>query len=191
MVKESITTKLESEMTQLKEDIQYARENMFGRRLFEAFASEFAVTHLNENKEIAKLHQIVETQKAVVAEARRAADEKAVLVESKEKEIRIIKESQERKQKLVELMKPLNKEKSAVMSELLESVQTDKLQSAFDKYLPAVLNNGTVKQPQAQAKVLTESRSEVTGDKTAKPASEEDTSASTNVFELKKLAGLK
>jgi hypothetical protein len=77
------------------------------------------------------------------------------------------------------------------MSELLESVQTDKLQSAFDKYLPAVLNNGTVKQPQAQAKVLTESRSEVTGDKTAKPASQEDTSASTNVFELKKLAGLK
>jgi hypothetical protein len=38
---------------------------------------------------------------------------------------------------------------------------------------------------------LTESRSEVTGDKTAKPASEEDTVASTNVFELKKLAGLK
>ena len=77
------------------------------------------------------------------------------------------------------------------MSELLESVQTDKLQSAFDKYLPAVLNNGAVKQPQAQAKVLTESRSEVTGDKTAKAAPTEDTSASTNVFELKKLAGLK
>jgi len=191
MVKESITTKLESEMTQLKEDIQFARENMFGRRLFEAFASEFAVTHLNENKEIAKLRQIVETQSQVVAEARKAAEEKAVLVESKEKEIRIIKESQERKLKLAEMLKPLNKEKAAVMSELLESVQTDKLQSAFDKYLPAVLNNGTVKAPVAQAKVLTESRSEVTGDKTAKPASEEDTSASTNVFELKKLAGLK
>ena len=47
MVKESVTAKLESEMTQLKEDIQIARENMFGRRLFEAFAGEFAVTHLN------------------------------------------------------------------------------------------------------------------------------------------------
>ena len=191
LVKESVTTKLESEMTQLKEDIQLARENMFGRRLFEAFASEFAVTHLNENKEIAKLHQIVEAQKAVVAEARRAADEKAVLVESKEKEIRIIKESQERTVKLAEWMKPLNKEKSAVMSELLESVQTDKLQSAFDKYLPAVLNNGTVKTVAPQKQMIAESRSEVTGDKTAKPASVEDTSALTNVFELKKLAGLK
>ena len=191
MVKESITTKLESEMTQLKEDIQFARENMFGRRLFEAFASEFAVTHLNENKEIAKLHQIVETQKAVVAEARRAAEEKAVLVESKEKEIRIIKESAERKQKLAEMLKPLNKEKATVMSELLESVQTDKLQSAFDKYLPAVLNNGTVKTVAPQKQMIAESRSEVTGDKTAKPASVEDTSALTNVFELKKLAGLK
>src|ERR1700741_613670 len=51
LVKEAVTQSLESELTQLKEDIQVARENMFGRRLFEAFASEFTVTHLNENKE--------------------------------------------------------------------------------------------------------------------------------------------
>ena len=191
MVKESITTKLESEMTQLKEDIQIARENMFGRRLFEAFASEFAVTHLNENKEIAKMREIIETQTSVIAEARKVAQEKAVLVESKEKEIRIIKESTDRKAKLAEMLKPLNKEKQAVMSQLLESVQTDKLQSAFDKYLPAVLNNGAVKQPAAKAAVLTESRSEVTGDKSAKVSAAQDTEVNNNVFELKRLAGLK
>ena len=137
------------------------------------------------------MREIIETQTSVIAEARKVANEKAVLVESKEKELRIIKESTDRKVKLSEMLKPLNKEKAAVMSELLESVQTDKLQSAFDKYLPAVLNNGTVKQPQAQAKVLTESRTEVTGDKTAKVTSIEQNDTSTNVFELKKLAGLK
>ena len=77
------------------------------------------------------------------------------------------------------------------MSSLLESVQTDKLQSAFDKYLPAVLNNGATKQPAPSARVLTESRTEVTGDKTAMPVSTQDTEASANVFELRKLAGLK
>jgi len=184
MVKESITAKL-------KEDINIARENMFGRRLFEAFASEFAVTHLNENKEIAKMQELLNKQNAVIAEAKKAIENKAMLVESKEKEIRIIRESTERKQKLAEMLKPLNKEKAAVMSSLLESVQTDKLQSAFDKYLPAVLNNGTTKQPAPSAQVLTESRSEVTGDKTAKSATFEDTTASANVFELKRLAGLK
>ena len=98
--------------------------------------------------------------------ARQAVAQASVLVESKEKEIRIIKESQERKAKLAEMLKPLNKEKAAVMGELLESVQTDKLQSAFDKYLPAVLGGTTAKAPAKVA--LTESKVEVTGDKSAK-----------------------
>ena len=189
MVKESVTAKLESEMTQLKEDIQIARENMFGRRLFEAFASEFAVTHLNENKEIAKMREIIETQTSVIAEARKAVEEKAVLVESKEKELRIIKESTDRKVKLSEMLKPLNKEKAAVMGELLESVQTDKLQSAFDKYLPAVLGGTSAKAPAKVA--LTESKVEVTGDKTAKQVQVQEVAETTNVFDIKRLAGLK
>lgn len=186
MVKESITAKLESEMTQLKEDIAVARENMFGRRLFEAFASEFAVTHLNENKEVAKLQAALKEKEALIAESRQIAEEKAILVESKEKEIKIIKESAERKETLSKLLKPLNKEKAAVMSELLESVQNDKLQSAFDKYLPAVLNNSSVKPVAEKQVVLTESRTEVTGDKSAKPVDDD-----TNVIDIKRLAGLK
>lgn len=190
LVKEAVAKNLESELTQLKEDIHIARENMFGRRLFEAFASEFAVTHLNENKEIAKLQAKLSEQKQAIAEARRVAEEKAALVESKETEIRVIKESAERKATMAELLKPLSKEKAAVMSELLESVQTAKLQSAYDKYLPAVLNNkATVAaQPAAPKQVIAEGRVEVTGDKTAKVAAEQD---DTNVIELKRLAGLK
>jgi hypothetical protein len=187
LVKESVTTKLESELTQLKEDIHTARENMFGRRLFEAFASEFAVTHLNENKEIRKLQESVKKTQQALVEAKKHAEDNSVLVESKEKEIRIIKESQERKVMLDSMLKPLNREKAAIMSDLLESVQTAKLQSAYEKYLPAVLNNGTVKTSAPKA-VLAESRSEVTGDKTAKAVVEADDS---NVIALKRLAGLK
>ena len=187
LVKESVAKKLTAEMTQLKEDITAARENMFGRRLFEAFASEFAATQLNENKEIAKLMDMLSAKDAEIMEAKREAEEKSALVESKEAEIKIIKESTERSEKMNELLKNLNKEKAAVMSELLESVQTEKLQSAFDKYLPAVLGNGTAKK--AEKSVLAESRKEVTGDKTAKVnVVEEDNS---NVIALKRLAGLK
>jgi hypothetical protein len=50
-----VTTQLKGELGQLKEDIKSARENAFGRRLFEAFASEFSVTHLNEKAETRKL----------------------------------------------------------------------------------------------------------------------------------------
>ena len=65
-------------------------------------------------------------------------------------------------------------------------MQTDKLKSAFDKYLPAVLNNAVT--PQAEKQVLAESRKEVTGDKSAKVNGGTDHN---NVVEIKRLAGLK
>jgi len=192
-VQEAVTSSLESELTQLKEDIQVARENMFGRRLFEAFASEFAGTHLNENKQIRELQAKFAMVTSKLSEAVQTIEKKQTLVETKEKEIRIIKESADRKEKLAEMLKPLNKEKATVMRDLLEGVQTNNLQSAYEKYLPAVLNNSSVKAPAASAKVLTESRTEVTGDKTAKTAVSVNTQTDdmSNVYEIKRLAGLK
>jgi len=185
LVKEAVANNLGSELAQLKEDIQAARENMFGRRLFEAFAQEFAVTHLSENAEFAKLKAEIATKDAVIAESKKALAEKEVLVESKEKEVRVIKESVTRKEALNGLLKTLNKEKAEVMSSLLENVQTDRLQAAYEKYLPAVLNNTPA--VKAEKAVLAESRVEVTGDKSAKT----DVEVATNVVDIKRLAGLK
>ena len=189
LVKESVGQKLGAELTQLREDIQQARENMFGRRIFEAFASEFSLTHLSENKELAKLKQIIEQQQNQLAEAAEAKVTAERIVESKEREIRVIKEGQDRRAVMDELLGTLVKEKQAVMRELLESVQTPKLKTAFEKYLPAVLNTGAVKKEEKS--ILSESRSEVTGDKTAKPAAAQETATENNVVELKRLAGLK
>ena len=186
LVKEAVAKNLGSELAQLKEDIQAARENMFGRRLFEAFASEFAVTHLNENKEFAKLQAQLATKDAMFAESQQALAEKEALVESKEREVKVITESVNRKDKLSELLKPLNKEKADIMSSLLEGVQTERLQNAYEKYLPAVLNNAS-SQAKVAKPVLAESRVEVTGDKSAKP----DADVNNNVVELRRLAGLK
>lgn len=187
LVKESVAKSLESELTQLKEDIQIARENMFGRRLFEAFASEFTVTHLNENKEIAKLTSLVKAKNRQLEEAKAIVTKASKLVESKDREVKEIQESAKRKQVIAELLKPLSNEKASVMSDLLENVQTDKLRSVYDKYLPAVLNEKKAA-PAQPAKVLTESRVEVTGDKTAKPTVQYDAD---NVVAIKRLAGLK
>jgi len=186
LVKEAVATNLGSELAQLKEDIQLARENMFGRRLFEAFATEFAGTHLSENKEFAKLQAVLAEKDAIIAESQKAITEKEALVESKNREVRVITESINRKEKLDGLLKTLNKEKAEVMSSLLESVQTERLQAAYDKYLPAVLNNSSVAS-KAEKSVLAESRTEVTGDKSAKTNVESET----NVIEIRRLAGLK
>jgi hypothetical protein len=185
LVKEAVAQNLGSELAQLKEDIQTARENMFGRRLFEAFATEFAGTHLNENKEISKLQAELAEKEQVIAESQKVVAEKEALVESKNREVRVITESIARKEKLDGLLKTLNKEKAEVMSSLLESVQTERLQTAYDKYLPAVLNNTPT--AKAEKAMLSESRVEVTGDKSAKTNEESET----NVIEIRRLAGLK
>ena len=122
----------------------------------------------------------------IITESQKAIAEKEALVESKEHEVKVITESVARKEKLAELLKPLNKEKAEVMSSLLESVQTEKLQGAYDKYLPAVLNNSSVA-PKAEKSVLSESKVEVTGNKSAKT----DDESLNNVVEIRRLAGLK
>jgi len=192
LVKESVQSSLNTEMTQLKEDITSARENMFGRRIFEAFAGEFAITHLNENKEIAGLRKQLGKAQTAIVENRKKANKKAKLVESKNKEIKIIKESASRQVKLDNLLGSLNEEKATVMGELLESVQTVKLQAAFDKYLPAVLNGRTPARPQRKAKAqLNESRKSVTGNKKTAKAPVKDREDNTNIIEIQRLAGLK
>jgi hypothetical protein len=186
-INSAVTSQLKGEIGQLKEDIQLARENAFGRKIFEAYASEFSVTHLNEKAETRKLINALEEKDQQLAESIDQINRARVLVESKEREVRVIKESNLREKTMADLLGPLNEEKASLMKNLLESVQTHRLQAAFDKYLPAVLNNGTEKTT-SRKPVLTESVKEVTGDKAAiKPKVEESRD---NVIDIKRLAGL-
>ena len=174
---------LNREISQLKEDIEVARKNDFGRKLFEAFASEYAGSYLNEKSETAKLLKVVELKDKQLAEAKVKAAEKAKLIESKEAEIKAVNEAAQRKQKIDDLIAPLNKGQKDIMIDLLESVQTPKLQSAFDKYLPAVIDGKTP----AKKAVITEGK-EVTGNREETNVS--DNASDNNVIELRRLAGL-
>jgi hypothetical protein len=183
----AVSQHLKAELNQLKEDIQVARENNFGRRIFEAYASEFGATHLNEKAEVRKLHDIIATKDAKLAEAIQFTKKARVLVESKEREIRMIKDSNQRESAMEELLAPLNQEKREIMKNLLESVQTKRLASAFEKYLPAVLAEGSAK----ARKVITENVSVATGDKSARsPDADQLAEENSNVIDLKRLAGL-
>ena len=183
---QAVSKHLKAELNQLQEDIKVARENNFGRRIFEAYAAEFGATHLNEKAEVRKLHNTIAHKDKKLSEAIRLTEKAKVLVENKERELRMIKESNERESTMDELLRPLNKEKQEVMRNLLESVQTNRLKNAFEKYLPAVLAEGkSVKARQ----VISENVSEVTGNKTAH-RQDEDSADNSNVIAIKRLAGL-
>jgi hypothetical protein len=184
MVEGVVDQSLRSELSSLKEDIEAARRADFGRKLFEAFASEYQASYLNEKSETAKLLKVIDMKEVAVQEAAKAIEEAQQIVESKEAEIASLKESQERKEIMNELLAPLNSEQKDIMGELMESVKTSRLVESFDKYLPAVIAGKAPQKKQA----LVEAK-EITGNKVSNSnrSSEEDG----NIIDIRRLAGLK
>lgn len=185
-VEEFVSKKLTAELNILHEDIKRARENSFGRKVFEAFVSEFAGTLFNENAEIRKLREAIKARDTKLKESVNRTKKLKLLVETKNQEIRTINENTEREAIMAELLGPLNDEKAKTMERLLEGVQTKRLQKTYDKYLPAVLNN---EKADVKKTTLTESvvRETKTGDrKTAnKPLDGDDD----DILEIQRLAG--
>ena len=155
VVESAVNKKLAEELKSLKEDITAARTVNFGKKIFEAFASEYQNSYLNEKSETSKLMKVVDETALKLADAEKVIEEKKAVIESKNAESKRQADLMERKEKMAEMLKPLGKEKSEVMSQLLESVQTAKLQSSFDKYLPHVMADKAV--TKEGAKILSES----------------------------------
>ena len=176
VVESAVNKKLAEELKSLKEDITAARTVNFGKKIFEAFASEYQNSYLNEKSETAKLMKVVDETTMKLKDAEKAIEEKQAVIESKEAESKRQADLMERKEKMAEMLKPLGKDKSEVMSQLLESVSTSKLEASFNKYLPHVMADKAV--TREGAKVLSESG----GDR----AQREDA----DITNIRKLAGI-
>jgi len=85
-----------------------------------------------------------------------------------------------------DLVAPLGNNQKEIMTDLLESVQTGRLQAQFDKYLPAVIDGNT---PAKKKAVLSEAKS-ITGNKEETNVSSIKADADNNVVDIKRLAGL-
>ena len=183
LVESTVEKTLTKEIGQLKEDIESARRNDFGRKLFEAFASEYQTSYLSEKSETAKLLKVIDVKELELAAAKNAVAEARLIAESKEAELKSLMESKQRQEIMNELVAPLNGSQKVIMSELLESVQTTKLKSSFEKYLPAVIAGQAPKKKQA----LVEAK-EVTGNKETNSVS---SPVDNNIIDIRRLAGIK
>ena len=186
-VSEMVGKTLKTEITSLKEDIDSARQNDFGRKIFEAFAAEYGTSYLNEKSETAKLLKVLDTKDKQIAEAKAFASKAKQLAESAANEKKRLEESAKREKIMNELISPLSNDQREIMTDLLESVQTNRLQSAFDKYLPAVIDG---KGPAKQKAVLAEAK-EITGNRETNSQTNVSSKADDgNVLDIRRLAGL-
>ena len=179
---------ISKEVRSFRDDITKARENDFGRRIFEAFANEYGASYLNESKDLKNLQKQIAEMEQQLVEANEKFEKQTEAGKLVESQLKIAEDRFERKEKLNELMAPLGKEKKEIMSDLLESVKTKNLEKQFNKYLPSVLDGET---PRVK-KTLSESvvKKEHTGDKAPVITEANDETDVVEIDVLRKLAGL-
>jgi len=188
LTESTLNKALRSEINQLKEDITIARENEFGRKIFETYRTEFLTSHLNEGTEVSKISKKLDEQKTVNESLKAQISEKQKLIESSQIKLKASNDMASRKEIMSEMLRPLARDQRNIMASLLESTHTSKLKTTFDKYLPSVLNE-TVKETTHKATLVESTRTVKTGDK--KVTGNAQQSDIIDLAKMKKLAGLK
>jgi hypothetical protein len=140
LVEQTMRDALTKEFTQFRNDIKSARENHFGRKIFEAFAAEYMTSYLSEGSEVKKLQAKLNESTAYSAKVLKKLEEQQNFIKTLDKKVKISEDKVKRDRIMTELLSPLSKENRKVMEEVLCNVKTDRLTEAFKKHLPAVLN---------------------------------------------------
>jgi hypothetical protein len=180
------------------------RQNMFGRRIFEAMAAEYMSSYLAEGTELRKLQTMLEGKAAELKAVQTKLDENAKASEAAARKAKIAEDRASRSKIMSELLGSLRGEKRAVMENLLESTKTDHLRASFERLLPVVLNENGRRAPVAPAnKRLVETKSPVenrkttfTGDKsnrlaeTIQAENDADRDFSSEISSILRLAGV-
>ena len=191
IIESNIEKTLRSEIGQFKDDIRVARENDFGRKIFESVAAEFMTSYLNEGTEISKMQKMLESKKRETNALQETVRKSKSLVESMDFKLKASQDLVTRQNVMNELLSPLSKDKKGVMKELLESVQTKNLQASYNKYLPSVLNEAEPRKAVFGKTQLTEATlSAKTGDR-ARVAQTEESDYSSELKHIVSLAGIK
>lgn len=137
--------RLEAEMSELKADLEEAKKNDFGRRMFESMAAEFQAKFVSEDDTHAQLAE---------------AQSRLEVVTSKLNEATASKARMERTLKLESLLEPLAGHSRSLMETILANVDTKELDKAYGKFIGRVMKESTAAPAD---KTLNES---VDGDKT-------------------------
>ena len=121
--------RLSEEVEELKEDIDNVKRLQFGAEIFEAFESMFTKKFVDEND---------------LQESLKEREEKLTVLESKLEETSKELERITRSKKLDEVLSSLHGRAKDVMEAVLRNVPTEKLEEAYENYIPKVLHENVV-----------------------------------------------
>lgn len=125
---EFLEQRIAAELAELREDIEIAKQNDFGRKIFEAYETMYTQGFVNEDSVQAKLN---------LAESKLAAAQKQLKAVESEK-ASVVRES-----KMSSVLSPLTGTAREQMSFILKNVPTAKLEESYKTFLPRVLREST------------------------------------------------
>ena len=128
-----VERKLQEEMDELKESIKDARENEFGRKVFEAFKKEFGSAFNDEDTLLKQL--------SITEDRLRDAEARLMEVEQEKSKAR-------REHTMEAVLAPLSGTKREQMRIILSNVETDRLQECYNLFIGRVLKEDA--QPASQ-----------------------------------------
>jgi hypothetical protein len=169
--------RLESEMAELKEDLEIVKQNDLGRQMFEAFVSTYSKHYVDEKSVQNKL---------VVAEGKLADAEKQLSALEDERN-KMIREA-----KMDQVLSQLTGKKREQMAMVLKNVDTARLEESYKFFIGRIIQE---EKPATAAAALTEAAAQeqttvVTGNAPAAVV-QASTAVSSTLTEMKRLAGIK
>ena len=165
--------RLNEEFEELQEDIDVVKQNHFGRQIFEAFVTEFSKNFVDEES--------VHTQLQIAESKLEDASKKIASLESDKS--KLIRES-----KMDEILKPLAGSKREQMKFILQSVETEKLEEAYNQFIGRVLKEEKQEEKQVIAESVKETKV-VTGEVINE--SQDETPKNSKFGALRALAGIR
>ncbi len=164
--------RLNLELEELKEDLEVAKQNEFGKRIFEAFATTYNKAYVDEDSIQTKL---------AITEAKLEDAEHQLATLEQQKELMI------RESKMDQVLANLSGKKREHMAMVLRNVETERLEESYKYFIGRVLkeDNKTVLESEQQNKTTL-----VTGVKLNEQLSPSKTNGN-DLANLKRLAGIK
>jgi hypothetical protein len=142
--------RLAAEMEELHEDIEEAKKKDFGRRVFEAFVSEYAKNYADDESLEGTLRETEE----------RLSDTSKALKEAESKLSKM-----QRADKMTKVLSPLTGRARDVMEAILGNVSTDQLEEGYKTFIGRVLRESEEETSEKEDKVLAEDASEEDSEK--------------------------
>ena len=123
---------LVTEFDELREDLELAQQNDFGRKIFESFSNEYQKSFFSTDtlgKQVKTLESKLDKEKAIT---KRLTEDRAAHLREKE---------------MTRVLANLTGDKAEQMAILLKTVETNKLDEMYNVYIGKILKESTIKQP--------------------------------------------